>query len=728
MHTEVSSSLSDDQRPCFFLNLPPETILEILTLAGPYSASRFTSTSHYFHTFQCYSLHKSLFLSLFDPPPAHLLAQSTSDAGETYPYREELERRCFAEGWIKDASKVDKLVRDQPEEIIERVLEALVDIAVSRPPVSPFSPPSRNQLFLEKYFPSSSKSSLILRLGSTRTSLRSTPSNPHPHTLYDMNNFSRSSSWGPFLSNSSTISNGRGWKVDWKKLEALAVVMGANLDEAIGMGGLRGEGWGDNGGVGEVERPRGWESTREGKGKEGGLERDWAGVEDGAFLGTYAFLDYRTFEHFNYHRNARYTPSLEDETEAVGDCMRLELKLLPEGEEVVLENEVEEESSDDEDEDFDEEGDGSSRDKGKGKAVEEEEEEDVMESENEFSPDRDDDDDGGRPSTSSTPSTSTSPPRPGSSKSGNSRRRLSFVGKSAPLAFSGTFDIQHTGHNVPKRSIEGIVEMTDEGVVHWSYVISYSGARQWLMHGVQLGGPRSRAGILGVWSTASHEDGGPNGPFWSAHAAEDAAERGRGLPIEQRDDEDRFDALADEAVLRFSKDVLDKIKLGVFGSGVVCGEFEKRRVLYEMKGVLGVSEEEVEKQEGREMDEKWVALATDLAETIIERVPAVAPSLAEEQLTTITSTITSIVNPVVERLYHLRLVLSARVSLRVAEFEQGVEEAAARVAKHKSLVRKLEKSASRLGELKELERRARAEAEEWEDELGRVVLGLVLLR
>ena len=37
------------------------------------------------------------------------------------------------------------------------------------------------------------------------------------------------------------------------------------------------------------------------------------------------------------------------------------------------------------------------------------------------------------------------------------------------------------------------------------YVISYAGASRWMMQGVQVGGPRSKFGVIGTWSTADHE-------------------------------------------------------------------------------------------------------------------------------------------------------------------------------------------------------------------------------
>lgn len=108
---------------------------------------------------------------------------------------------------------------------------------------------------------------------------------------------------------------------DWKKLEALGIVMSAGLEEAMTYG------WGN-----DTTLPRGWKATRPGPTLVNGKNpRDWAGVEDTEFRGTYQFLDFNSFLHYNHHRTRDTKPDLENEDEATGDCMRLMLKLLPPG-------------------------------------------------------------------------------------------------------------------------------------------------------------------------------------------------------------------------------------------------------------------------------------------------------------------------------------------------------------------------------------------------------------
>jgi hypothetical protein len=41
-----------------------------------------------------------------------------------------------------------------------------------------------------------------------------------------------------------------------------------------------------------------------------------------------------------------------------------------------------------------------------------------------------------------------------------------------------------------------------------------TGEDQWTSEAVQLGGVRSRAGALGMWTGVDHEPADPLGPFW----------------------------------------------------------------------------------------------------------------------------------------------------------------------------------------------------------------------
>lgn len=218
-----------------------------------------------------------------------------------------------------------------PKDLLDLVLSTLVDLARSRSPFNSEahdSTPSRNQIYLTTYLPSTSSNLLALHpsfsasLSSThRTSSRSTRSyhapfpspaqshfsqlasqlhclaTPSPLTLsspslrtfareivYTKSNFPRSAHYGPFCSDYSG-------RVDWRKVEALMIVMRANLEDAAEMGG-----WGEE--LDDEDRPTtvpgGWESTRKASagrvaGAGGRNERDWAGVE-GEWRGTYSFV------------------------------------------------------------------------------------------------------------------------------------------------------------------------------------------------------------------------------------------------------------------------------------------------------------------------------------------------------------------------------------------------------------------------------------------------------
>lgn len=85
----------------------------------------------------------------------------------------------------------------------------------------------------------------------------------------------------------------------------------------------------------------------------------------------------------------------------------------------------------------------------------------------------------------------------------------------APIHFEGNFSNTFAGGISQRdRSIRGKVELNVEGAVCWSFIIHYNGEDQWQMEGIQVGGIQSRYGILGAWSSADHDNAGPNGPFW----------------------------------------------------------------------------------------------------------------------------------------------------------------------------------------------------------------------
>ena len=83
-----------------------------------------------------------------------------------------------------------------------------------------------------------------------------------------------------------------------------------------------------------------------------------------------------------------------------------------------------------------------------------------------------------------------------------------------PLYFTGSFSNTFAASQMLDRSIRGSVRLNFEGNVCWRFTIRYGGEDQWEMSGVQVGGVKSRFGILGEWSSSDHDVGGPNGPFW----------------------------------------------------------------------------------------------------------------------------------------------------------------------------------------------------------------------
>lgn len=447
------ASLTPPPPICYLLSLPPETLLQILSHLSPKSLDSFSQTSSYSHQFaESPQLFKELFLRDFDPV-------GEGDDGYDYNYKENYKKRIEAGNWMSSLDGAVRLKKDPQE--WGKVVKALLDIAITRAPLSPFNTePSKSQLFLQLHLPGNRLSSLspsqpTPSLRSTSTSSiysepdlqsyshlqsLSTPteqnvSSPRQRTaareiVYRRDQWGRECGWGPYFPKLDGETGER--VVDWRKVEALQLVTSTNLREAKLVSD-----WG-----GDYEFPRGWDSTRKVVGG-AGKERDWAGVDGLKLVGTYCFLDYQSYQHFNFHRSRLYIPTLEDETEAVGECMTIELRLLPE-------------TTDDSD----------------------------------ASDDDEDDDEDYLPKKPSTPT----PPSPAKRS-----KKLSFEGRD------------------PQRLVKGWVKMNSKNEVRWKWVISYRGMgaqTKWLLHGVQPGGYKSAFGIVGTWSTAEHDDAGPNGPFW----------------------------------------------------------------------------------------------------------------------------------------------------------------------------------------------------------------------
>ncbi|KAF9458738.1 hypothetical protein BDZ94DRAFT_1269931 [Collybia nuda] len=79
-----------------------------------------------------------------------------------------------------------------------------------------------------------------------------------------------------------------------------------------------------------------------------------------------------------------------------------------------------------------------------------------------------------------------------------------------PLYFSGS----SKSVNGAEALVEGTVRMGHDGVVRWNFASIYSGDVQWSSDGAQIGNIASGFGVVGVWTTVSHDQGDPIGPFW----------------------------------------------------------------------------------------------------------------------------------------------------------------------------------------------------------------------
>jgi hypothetical protein len=153
--------------------------------------------------------------------------------------------------------------------------------------------------------------------------------------VYTRANWTRHACYGPFQSDGSG-------RVDWRKVEALAIVAGANFSDARAMGwgrpprlhrqGGMGQQGGDDSEFGPAVPPRGWSSSRPlsaGPVRFDPEGRDWSGLTSHELVGSYMFLHYPMYIAI---QSGTSSLSLEDEDEAVGDCLPMIFELLPQGE------------------------------------------------------------------------------------------------------------------------------------------------------------------------------------------------------------------------------------------------------------------------------------------------------------------------------------------------------------------------------------------------------------
>ncbi|EJU03891.1 hypothetical protein DACRYDRAFT_115193 [Dacryopinax primogenitus] len=124
-------------------------------------------------------------------------------------------------------------------------------------------------------------------------------------------------------------------------------------------------------------------------------------------------------------------------------------------------------------------------------------------------------------STSASPESSHLSPAPA-----RMSKRPSLSEQYPTIYFSGSVRSSDAWH--PTSHVHGRVEMGEDGTVFWKLTSNYDGQDRWVSEGVQIGGMKSRMGVLGIWSDAFHEHEGPAGPFWFWKAANsDPPPRGR---------------------------------------------------------------------------------------------------------------------------------------------------------------------------------------------------------
>ncbi|PCH34560.1 hypothetical protein WOLCODRAFT_27282 [Wolfiporia cocos MD-104 SS10] len=71
-----------------------------------------------------------------------------------------------------------------------------------------------------------------------------------------------------------------------------------------------------------------------------------------------------------------------------------------------------------------------------------------------------------------------------------------------------------TSANNQVRKVRGSVSVIADGSVKWAIKLEDS-SLNWVSIGVQIGGPTTAMGVLGIWTGASHERVEPLGPFWA---------------------------------------------------------------------------------------------------------------------------------------------------------------------------------------------------------------------
>ncbi|KAJ3575920.1 hypothetical protein NP233_g795 [Leucocoprinus birnbaumii] len=80
------------------------------------------------------------------------------------------------------------------------------------------------------------------------------------------------------------------------------------------------------------------------------------------------------------------------------------------------------------------------------------------------------------------------------------------------------------GVNGNEAVVEGYVRVATDGSVRWRLLSIYDNSPQWSSCGLQIGDVGSARGGVGVWTTTTHEQGDPVGPFWFWKVEDDCSE------------------------------------------------------------------------------------------------------------------------------------------------------------------------------------------------------------
>ncbi|KIV88334.1 hypothetical protein PV10_08026 [Exophiala mesophila] len=352
------------------LELPPEILSHIMTFVGPPDISSFATTCKQAHTFaspQNQLLWKAAFLSVFDDPAdawAAMPVQASQLRKEQWHWHRELRLRFLALRMarskyvldfdhanalayvdtildILDTTKFTPSPRDikhgrvptVDDRTLSRNLQVLSEIdqkdqglvalihdtgksATSTYPAtngnpwtSPLRPRTRSvtQAEDEKNRPENAARLHVLN-GLTKRELENRLWGAARRKVYNWHLTGSDNDYGPFQRNGSG-------KVDWPLLEAVFCVIARNFKMCV---------------RGHLTMPQGFcFSIPHRTLTDPIVPEDWARVT-GPWLGTYAFLDYADLFAFNAAEALSIQPpTLDDEEEACGDLMTLDLKLDP---------------------------------------------------------------------------------------------------------------------------------------------------------------------------------------------------------------------------------------------------------------------------------------------------------------------------------------------------------------------------------------------------------------